>query len=90
MSFYIYEFEYLIETLQNAAAVHYMDFKGEAAVNCSQYDYEDYEDVELYRRFRFLSKQGPGALDTDMLTEVRNLTSEPNFYRYIDYFPVMM
>lgn len=56
--------------LQNAAAVHYMNFKGEAAVNCTEYAYEGFTDISLYRRFRFLSKQGPGALNQNELTEV--------------------
>lgn len=56
--------------LQNAAAVRYLNFKGEAAVNCTEYEYAGFTDVELYRRFRFLSKQGPGALDEAEVTEV--------------------
>ncbi|XP_063872288.1 angiotensin-converting enzyme-like [Scylla paramamosain] len=61
------------ETAANAAAVHYLNFKGEAAVNSSQYAYDGFTDVELYRRFRFLSKKGPGALDEDELTEYKAL-----------------
>ncbi|CAL4058602.1 unnamed protein product [Meganyctiphanes norvegica] len=61
------------ETAANAAAVKYMSFKGEAALNSSLFAYEDFSDVELYRRFRFLSKQGPGALDTEQLTRYKEL-----------------
>lgn len=61
---------------QNAAAVKYMSFKGEAAVNCSEYAYEGFSDVDLYRQFRFLSKQGPGALEQEDLTEVSSLVSQ--------------
>lgn len=61
------------EEAANEAAVRYMGFKGEAAVNCTEYDYNSLEDVELYRRFRFLSKQGPGALDTPDLMEYKDL-----------------
>ena len=57
--------------MQNAAAVRYLGFKGEAAVNASEFDFDSFVDVELYRRFRFISKKGPGALDTDDLTRVR-------------------
>ena len=53
----------------------YLNFKGEAAVNSSQYAYDGFNDIELYRRFRFLSKKGPGALEQDELTEVRNASS---------------
>ncbi|KAG0694354.1 Angiotensin-converting enzyme [Chionoecetes opilio] len=61
------------EVAANAAAVHYLNFKGEAAVNCSQYGYEAFTNMQLYRRFRFLSKKGPGALDHAELTEYKDL-----------------
>lgn len=61
------------EAAANAAAVTYLNFKGEAAVNSSQYAYDGFNDIELYRRFRFLSKKGPGALDQEELTEYKTL-----------------
>lgn len=64
------------ETAANAAAVRYLNFKGEAAVNCTEYAYDGFTDVELYRRFRFLSKQGPGALDQAELTEYKDLQAK--------------
>nr|XP_045608351.1 angiotensin-converting enzyme-like [Procambarus clarkii] len=61
------------EEAANAASVQYMTFQGEAAVNCSEYDYSGFIDIELYRRFRFLSKKGPGALQPDDLTQYKAL-----------------
>ncbi|XP_063603044.1 angiotensin-converting enzyme-like [Penaeus indicus] len=57
----------------NAAAVRYLSFKGEAAANSSLYDYESFVDDQLYRRFRFLAKKGPGALDQQDLEEYKLL-----------------
>lgn len=68
---------------QNAAAVRYLNFKGEAAVNSTEYDYTGFTDVQLYRRFRFLSKQGPGALDEAELTEVSVFSLSCGLYLYV-------
>ncbi|KAK7086686.1 hypothetical protein SK128_003261 [Halocaridina rubra] len=61
------------EQAANAAAVRYLDFKGQAAVNASQFDYGGFDSIQLYRRFRFISKQGPGALSPADLTEYKTL-----------------
>ncbi|MDK2413512.1 M2 family metallopeptidase, partial [Aphanizomenon sp. 202] len=50
------------EDAANDAAVRYLSFKGEAAANSSLFGYDSFSDDELYRRFRFLAKKGPGAL----------------------------
>ncbi|XP_066965094.1 angiotensin-converting enzyme-like [Macrobrachium rosenbergii] len=64
------------EAAANKAAVRYLDFKGEAAVNSSKFDYSGFESVDLYRRFRFLSKKGPGALGVDDLTKYKDHQSK--------------
>ncbi|XP_047488914.1 angiotensin-converting enzyme-like isoform X2 [Penaeus chinensis] len=61
------------EDAANAAAVKYLSFKGEAAANSSLFDYETFVDDQLYRRFRFLAKKGPGALDQQDLEEYKLL-----------------
>ncbi|XP_064079471.1 angiotensin-converting enzyme-like [Macrobrachium nipponense] len=64
------------EAAANKAAVRYLDFQGEAAVNASKFDYSGFESVDLYRRFRFLSKKGPGALSVEDLTKYKNHQSK--------------
>ncbi|ROT78390.1 hypothetical protein C7M84_002895 [Penaeus vannamei] len=61
------------EDAANDAAVRYLSFKGEAAANSSLFGYESFSDDELYRRFRFLAKKGPGALGQQDLEEYKLL-----------------
>ncbi|XP_068231191.1 angiotensin-converting enzyme-like [Palaemon carinicauda] len=63
------------EKAANEASVRYLDFRGEAALNASKFDYGSFESIDLYRKFRFLSKQGVGALDVTDLNEYKTRQS---------------
>ncbi|KAG7158224.1 Angiotensin-converting enzyme-like 3 [Homarus americanus] len=57
----------------NAACDSYTRFKREAAVEASQYQYDGFSDLQLYRRFKLLANKGAGALDTHDLMEYEAL-----------------
>ena len=65
--------------MQNDAAVRYLSFQSQAAKNTTLFDYTKFEDDELYRRFRFISVQGPGVLDEANLKKV---------WKCVSYHPV--
>ncbi|XP_076045053.1 angiotensin-converting enzyme-like isoform X2 [Oratosquilla oratoria] len=61
------------EETANDAAVRYMAFQAEAAMNASQFEFDGFTDVDLYRRFRFMAVQGPGSLDKEDLKQYKKL-----------------